>query len=94
MNEAKITGVLSVPATIKGNISTSASFIGAISVPVYPVYDGECNVVPKPNEAQTLETKNKIVKQDITVKEIPYYEVSNTLGKTVYIGKEIEIYGN
>lgn len=49
-------------------------------------YTGDTTVVPKPFEAQILQTKNKIVDENITVTEIPYFEVSNPYGTTVNIG--------
>lgn len=57
-------------------------------------YEGDYTIVPKPNEAQVLATAGKRMTDNLTVKEIPYYEVSNTVGKTAYIGKEVKIYGN
>lgn len=57
-------------------------------------YEGSYEVIPKTSE-QTLETKDKILTENIQICEIPYYDVANTAGgSTVYIGKEVEIYGN
>ena len=50
-------------------------------------YDGDYEVVPKPRIAQRLETKDKYMKDDVVVFEIPYFETSNPQGKTVYIGQ-------
>lgn len=62
--------------------------------PTPETYDGEYMVTPSP-EAQVLETAKKLMKDDVTVKKIPFYNVSNTAGgSTVYIGKEVEINGN
>lgn len=47
-------------------------------------YDGEYTVVPKTHE-QELDTKNKLMKDNVTVKKIPYHEVSNDTGTTVII---------
>lgn len=52
------------------------------------VYDGEYVVTPIPYDAQTLETKNKVMANDVTVLAIPYYETSNISGITIYIGGE------
>lgn len=49
-------------------------------------YEGAYVVIPKAFEETILPTNGKILADDITVKEIPYYETSNTKGKTVYIG--------
>ena len=62
----------------------SAGYIGEY-------YDGSYNIVPKPDKKQILSTANKILENDITVFEIPFYSVSNNLGETVYIGKELSI---
>lgn len=53
------------------------------------VYSGEYVVTPSSSE-QTLETASLLMEDDVTVKEIPYYDVSNTSGgSTVYIGTEV-----
>lgn len=50
-----------------------------------PWYDGAYTVIPKPTE-QTLETRNKSMRDDVTVEQIPYSEVTNPSGgKTVNI---------
>lgn len=65
--------------------------IGIISIagkPIYPSgsYEGPYSIKPLPDEAQVLNTKNKTMTDDLTVLEIPYWETSNTYGKTVIIG--------
>ena len=45
-----------------------------------PVYDGETTVIPSAVTEQILQTKEKIVKEDITINKIPYAEVSNDAG--------------
>lgn len=47
-------------------------------------YLGPYEVTPQVYE-QTLETKNKSMRDDVTVYEIPYAEVSNIYGTTVVI---------
>ncbi len=49
-------------------------------------YDGDYQITPK-TSPQELETKNKTLKDNITVLSIPYFEVSNTDGTTVIIGE-------
>lgn len=51
----------------------------------YPVYTGETEVEPK-TVAQTLETANKTVLDNISVLKIPYFETSNPKGTTAIIG--------
>ena len=52
------------------------------------IYDGEYVVTPKAFVEQTLETKEKLMADDVTVLAIPYYETSNVSGITIYIGGE------
>lgn len=53
------------------------------------IYEGEYIVTPKVT-AQTLPTAEKLMEDDVTVKSIPYFDVSNTVGgSTVYIGTEV-----
>lgn len=55
-----------------------------------PTYDGEITVTPKVESAQTLKTAGKYLEQDVQVKEIPQYSVSNDAGGTTFIiGKEV-----
>lgn len=48
-------------------------------------YGGEYTVTPSLAD-QVLDTEKKTTRQDIVVKAIPYYEVSNPMGETVIIG--------
>lgn len=57
-------------------------------------YKGAYEVTPQVGE-QILPTAQKLMADDVTVKAIPYYETSNLSdGETVYIGTEVEIYGD
>lgn len=57
-------------------------------------YLGDYEVTPAVG-AQVLPTAKKLMADDVTVKAIPYYETSNLSdGETVYIGTEVEIYGD
>ena len=54
----------------------------------YPVYKGEYEVTPTFQE-QSLATADKVLKEDVTVKAIPRYDVTNTSGGvTVYIATQ------
>ena len=71
-----------------GKITNTKSLKGSIFIPLPAkdiIYNGDYDIVPKV-EAQTIGTKNKKMKKDLTVLAIPYYETSNLTGKTVYIG--------
>ena len=53
------------------------------------IYDGEYVVIPKVTE-QSLPTAEKFMEDDVTIKSIPYFNVSNTAGgSSVYIGSEL-----
>ena len=55
-----------------------------------PTYDGEITIIPQVENAQTLKTAGKYLEQDVQVKEIPQYSVSNDAGGiTFIIGKEL-----
>ncbi len=52
-------------------------------------YDGDYEVTPR-IAAQTLPTAGKLMAQDVTVREIPRYDVSNTSGgTTIFIANEV-----
>ena len=51
----------------------------------FPNYYGAYEIVPLA-EAVTLPTANKVLVKDLQIAAIPYYEVSNATGTTVYIG--------
>ena len=70
---------------LKGVIKSKANLVGFVSVPKgYSYYAGSYEVTPK-IKRQTLATEDKVMAKDLTVKEIPYYEVSNTHGGTTVI---------
>lgn len=49
-----------------------------------PAYNGPYEVTPTTNE-QTLATRQKLMTNDVTVHQVPMYEVSNQYGTTCYI---------
>lgn len=54
---------------------------------IVPDYEGEYEVTPQVDEPVVLHTKAKRMRDDVTVKKIPQYEVSNAAGgKTLTIG--------
>lgn len=52
-------------------------------------YMGDYVVIPKAHEEVILETKDKTMADDVTVRKVPYYETSNQTGTTVYIASEV-----
>lgn len=72
--------IKSEPEQIIGVTNDATIIVGS------ELYDGEYEVTPKSSE-QVLNTKKKIMYDDVTVGAIPYYEVSNDYGGiTVNIG--------
>ena len=51
-------------------------------------YEGAYEVTPTV-EGFTLPTARKVMSKDLTVNRIPYYEMDNTAGTTVFIGSEV-----
>jgi hypothetical protein len=93
----KISGNISPVGTINGNVLSKRKISGNItygngsSDPSAPVYYGEYEVTPLAFEQTVLNTSNKLMKKNVTVKEIPYYETSNLGGGvTVYIAGQVE----
>lgn len=57
-------------------------------------YTGSYTITPSV-DAQTVYTAQKYMTSDMTINGIPYFETSNAFnGETVYIGSEVELYGN
>lgn len=55
-----------------------------------PKYDGTIEVIPDTANAQVLRTAQKYMESDITVKKVPYAEITNLSGgKTATIGSEV-----
>ena len=53
------------------------------------VYDGPYEAIPKVT-AQTLQTAQKFMREDVSVRAIPYFDTSNPAGgNTIYIANEV-----
>ena len=78
----------------ESNQSFNATFshVQIVEIPVaedVEIYRGTYDVIPK-LEQQTLETANKFLQKNVTVKTIPHYTTSNVSGgNTVYIAMEV-----
>lgn len=83
------------PIKIRGNITAKSTISGSIShlnkeEPV-PKYEGNYTVLPLAFQDTVLLTKDKKMTDNVIIKEIPYYETSNSSGgSTVYIAGQIE----
>ena len=89
--EAVLNGRVVANGSLSGRIHGTAFISGAIQAGIsdVPKYAGETTVTPKVENETVLPTRDKIVKDDITVLKIPQFEVSNTSGGyTLIIGEE------
>lgn len=88
----------SIPAqgTLRGVLSGDGSLKGSICVTKeFDAYAGDYNIVPKAFISQTLETANKVLKENVTISEVPYWETRNeSNGQTAYIAKEVGVDGD
>lgn len=91
-----LSGKMSGQSILRGTLSSSESLNGAICVAKeYDAYSGDYKVIPKASGSQILNTANKVLKEDILVTEVPYWETSNeSNGLTAYIAKEVDTNGD
>lgn len=81
-------GIPAITESDEGRVLTAS---GGVAVwQDLPKYGGTYTVTPEVGAGQTLETAGKYLTNDVTVKAIPDYEVTNEAGgNTFIIGKEI-----
>lgn len=70
--------------TLSVNVDGVSGVVTTIEPHARATYDGDYIVVPQVTE-QVLPTREKIMVNDLTVKEIPTYEVSNEAGGNTFI---------
>lgn len=82
---------LSGLCTLSGKLTCFGSLSGKLSAVIdFNAYSGEYEVVPNAFNTQVLPTANKVLKKDIVVQKVPYFETSNNYdGVTVYIAEEV-----
>lgn len=89
--DGEVSGDVSTVQSLEGEVFSTLPISGSVSpgsiAPRVPLYDGVYQVIPLPELDIILETANKRMLDDVVVKEIPYYQVSNQAGGyTVTIG--------
>ena len=60
-------------------------YIGTYTPEGIEQYEGDYTITPKVSE-QKMQTKNKMMKDNVTIQQIPFHEFSNETGTTVVIG--------
>lgn len=89
-SKKSIKGSIASKKSLKGSITTKEKISGFVNVGgmiQQESYDGSYEVIPTIGQ-QILQTKNKTMVNDLTIKSIPYSEVTNTSnGITVTIGE-------
>lgn len=85
--ELTLRGSITSSGTLTGSIVKTGTLVGhAVLNTEYKVYTGDYSVTPKV-DPQTLSTSDKLMTQDMKIKAIPYYSVSNEYnGETIIIG--------
>lgn len=85
-----INGTLTVNADLADNtIVVGANFSTTIVQDDAPQYEGPYTVTPLARNQTVLDTNGKLMTDDVTVLEVPYWETSNISGMTVYIANEV-----
>lgn len=60
-------------------------YIGTYTPEGIEQYEGDYTIIPKVSE-QKMQTKNKMMKDNVKIQKIPIHEFSNDYGTTVVIG--------
>lgn len=84
-----LSGLIAMQSALSGAISAVIELVGNVSMPeTFERFDGSYTVVPAV-AAKSLQTKDRLMSDDVTVTAIPYYEVSNPQGgSTIVIGDD------
>lgn len=89
-SKKSLKGSIASKKSLKGSITTKEKISGFVNVGgmiQQESYDGSYEVIPTIGQ-QILQTKNKTMVNDLTIKSIPYSEVTNiSNGITVTIGE-------
>ena len=91
INASSINGEIrsaSIIGVVNGSSKIGAAVIGGIIIerPTLPYYEGDYDIIPAVDE-QVLSTKEKTMRDDLVIQEIPVYKTTNTSGGyTVIIG--------
>lgn len=82
-DHGKLIGALSPVAGLTGTLSPPRGLTGILTIPRVldaEYYTGEYEVTPQARSDVILDTSGKLMTDDVTVFEIPYYETTNPAG--------------
>lgn len=82
-DHGKLIGALSPVAGLTGTLSPPHGLTGRLTIPRAldaEYYTGEYEVTPQARSDVILDTSGKLMTDDVTVFEIPYYETTNPAG--------------
>lgn len=65
------------------------SMTAVLKVSEFDYYTGAYEVIPKADTEVVLETSGLMMANDVTVRQIPYYETHSETGITAYIASEV-----
>lgn len=89
-----LSGTISGKCELAGSlcVTQECELAGSLCVTQeYDAYDDSYEIVPKAFQSQTLETKDRVMKENLVIKEVPYWVTSNeSNGETAYIAEEIK----
>ncbi len=87
VEESKLQGIISIPKETSKDFKLQGTITLPREINLKDYYDGPYEVIPK-IISQIMNTEDKVMKENLVVSAIPYFETSNLTGKTVYIGGE------
>lgn len=84
-----LSGFIATEGALGGAVAAALELEGTVSMPeTFERFDGSYTVIPAV-AAKSLQTKDRLMGDDVTVTAIPYYEVSNPQGgSTIVIGDD------
>lgn len=87
-------GTLKMGESLSGQVTTTGKLVGEVVIPTSvhaELYEGDYVITPRLSDDVVLPTKEKVLRDNLTVQKIPQYEVSNDAGgKTFIIGDEYD----
>ena len=86
MIQVRVAQQSAVSVRIAGAASVRVDVTGTAVVGA-PEYSGPYDITPL-FSAQVLPTAKRLMRQDVTIRKIPQYEVSNDYGTTLILGDE------